>query len=155
MQEKLSLRSKLSFGIGAFGKDMVYAIVSTFFMKYLTDYRLVDPLFVAVLFAAVAILFTAPLGSLAIDLLFRKTKYSGRKSLPAQLRLIARQKKRRTARRSERTVTVSVKRSRDPTTRLFRIRTARQEKNPLTEKALTWQTEKIGKSLRFCKIYRL
>lgn len=39
MQEKLSLRSKLPFGIGAFGKDMVYAIVSTFFMKYLTDYR--------------------------------------------------------------------------------------------------------------------
>lgn len=74
MQEKLSLRSKLSFGIGAFGKDMVYAIVSAFFMKYLTDYRLVDPLFVAVLFAAVAILFTAPLGSLAIDLLLRKTK---------------------------------------------------------------------------------
>lgn len=55
MQEKLSLRSKLSFGIGAFGKDMVYAIVSTFFMKYLTDYRLVDPLFVAVLFAAARI----------------------------------------------------------------------------------------------------
>ena len=55
MREKLSLRSKLSFGIGAFGKDMVYAIVSTFFMKYLTDYRLVDPLFVAVLFAAARI----------------------------------------------------------------------------------------------------
>ena len=55
MREKLSLTSKLSFGIGAFGKDMVYAIVSTFFMKYLTDYRLVDPLFVAVLFAAARI----------------------------------------------------------------------------------------------------
>lgn len=55
MQEKLSLRSKLPFGIGAFGKDMVYAIVSTFFMKYLTDYRLVGTLFVAVLFAAARI----------------------------------------------------------------------------------------------------
>lgn len=55
MQEKLSLKSKISFGIGAFGKDMVYAIVSTFFMKYLTDYRLADPIFVAVLFAAARI----------------------------------------------------------------------------------------------------
>lgn len=55
MQEKLSWKSKISFGIGAFGKDMVYAIVSTFFMKYLTDYRLADPVFVAVLFAAARI----------------------------------------------------------------------------------------------------
>lgn len=55
MQKKLSWKSKISFGIGAFGKDMVYAIVSTFFMKYLTDYRLADPVFVAVLFAAARI----------------------------------------------------------------------------------------------------
>lgn len=55
MQEKLSWKSKISFGIGAFGKDMVYAIVSTFFMKYLTDYRLADPVFVAILFAAARI----------------------------------------------------------------------------------------------------
>ncbi len=55
MQEKLSWKSKISFGIGAFGKDMVYAIVSTFFMKYLTDYRLADPLFVAILFAGARI----------------------------------------------------------------------------------------------------
>ena len=52
---RLSTRSKLSFGIGAFGKDMVYAIVSTFFMKYLTDMRGVDPFFVAVLFTAARI----------------------------------------------------------------------------------------------------
>lgn len=55
MQDRLSWKSKISFGIGAFGKDMVYAIVSTFFMKYLTDYRLADPVFVAVLFAAARI----------------------------------------------------------------------------------------------------
>lgn len=35
--------------MGAFGKDLVYAIVSTYFMKYLTDIRMVDPVFVGVL----------------------------------------------------------------------------------------------------------
>lgn len=54
-QQTLSWRSKLSFGMGAFGKDLVYAIVSTYFMKYLTDVRLVDPMFVAVLFMAARI----------------------------------------------------------------------------------------------------
>lgn len=55
MDEKLSWRSKLSFGLGAFGKDLVYAIVSTFLMKYLTDVRLVDAAFVGVLFAVARI----------------------------------------------------------------------------------------------------
>lgn len=55
VSEKLTWRSKISFGIGAFGKDMVYAIVSTFFMKYLTDIRLVDPVVVAILFAVARI----------------------------------------------------------------------------------------------------
>ena len=55
MNGKLTWRSKLSFGMGAFGKDMVYAIVSTFLMKYLTDVRLVDPAFVGVLFMAARI----------------------------------------------------------------------------------------------------
>lgn len=54
-QQTLSWRSKLSFGMDAFGKDLVYAIVSTYFMKYLTDVRLVDPMFVAVLFMAARI----------------------------------------------------------------------------------------------------
>lgn len=55
MNEKLSWRSKISFGLGAFGKDLVYAIVSTFLMKYLTDVRLVDVAFVGVLFAVARI----------------------------------------------------------------------------------------------------
>lgn len=55
VSEKMTWGSKISFGIGAFGKDMVYALVSTFFMKYLTDIRLVDPVVVAVLFAAARI----------------------------------------------------------------------------------------------------
>lgn len=55
MEEKLSWCSKISFGLGAFGKDLVYAIVSTFLMKYLTDVRLVDAAFVGILFAVARI----------------------------------------------------------------------------------------------------
>ncbi|MDD6095441.1 MAG: melibiose:sodium transporter MelB [Clostridia bacterium] len=47
---KLSFLSKLCFGIGAFGKDAVYAIVGTYLMMYLTDYRSVAPAFVGLLF---------------------------------------------------------------------------------------------------------
>lgn len=50
MEKKLSWLSKLSFGIGAFGKDAVYAIVGTYLMMYLTDYRSVAPAFVGGLF---------------------------------------------------------------------------------------------------------
>lgn len=50
MKKKLSFISKLCFGIGAFGKDAVYAIVGTYLMMYLTDYRSVAPAFVGVLF---------------------------------------------------------------------------------------------------------
>lgn len=50
MNNKLSWISKISFGIGAFGKDAVYAIVGTYLMMYLTDYRSVAPAFVGVLF---------------------------------------------------------------------------------------------------------
>jgi melibiose permease len=49
-KNKLSFISKLCFGIGAFGKDAVYAIVGTYLMIYLTDYRSVAPAFVSVLF---------------------------------------------------------------------------------------------------------
>ncbi len=50
MKKKLSALTKISFGIGAFGKDAVYAIVGTYLMMYLTDYRGVGPAFVGVLF---------------------------------------------------------------------------------------------------------
>ena len=68
-QQTLSWRSKLSFGMGAFGKDLVYAIVSTYFMKYLTDVRLVDPMFVAVLFMAARIwdAFNDPFMGMVVD----------------------------------------------------------------------------------------
>ena len=66
---KLTWRSKLSFGMGAFGKDLVYAIVGTYFMKYLTDVRLVDPFFVAVLFMAARIwdAFNDPFMGMIVD----------------------------------------------------------------------------------------
>lgn len=69
MTEKLSWKSKLSFGIGAFGKDIVYAIVSTFFMIYLTDYRGVAPAFVGVLFLAARIwdAFNDPFMGMIVD----------------------------------------------------------------------------------------
>ena len=69
MNKKLTWRSKLSFGMGAFGKDLVYAIVSTYFMKYLTDVRLVDPMFVAVLFMAARIwdAFNDPFMGMVVD----------------------------------------------------------------------------------------
>lgn len=68
-QQTLSWRSKLSFGMDAFGKDLVYAIVSTYFMKYLTDVRLVDPMFVAVLFMAARIwdAFNDPFMGMVVD----------------------------------------------------------------------------------------
>lgn len=67
--EKLTWRSKLSFGIGAFGKDAVYAIVSTFFMFYLTDVRLVSPAFVGTLFLVARIwdAFNDPFMGMVVD----------------------------------------------------------------------------------------
>ena len=69
MQHTLTWRSKLSFGLGGFGKDLVYAIVSTYFMKYLTDVRLVDPMVVAVLFMAARIwdAFNDPFMGMVVD----------------------------------------------------------------------------------------
>lgn len=48
--KKLSWLTKLSFGVGAFGKDAMYAIVGTYLMMYLTDFRSVAPAFVGALF---------------------------------------------------------------------------------------------------------
>ena len=54
---------------GGFGKDLVYAIVGTYFMKYLTDIRMVDPLFVGVLFMAAHIwdAFNDPFMGMVVD----------------------------------------------------------------------------------------
>lgn len=50
MSKRLSWISKISFGLGAFGKDAVYAIVSTFLLYFLTDIKGVAPAFVGTLF---------------------------------------------------------------------------------------------------------
>ena len=67
--ERLSWTSKISFGIGAFGKDAVYAIVSTYFMIYLTDYRGVAPAFVGTLFLVARIwdAFNDPFMGMVVD----------------------------------------------------------------------------------------
>lgn len=67
--EKLTWKSKISFGIGAFGKDAVYAIVSTFFMFYLTDVRMVAPAFVGTLFLVARIwdAFNDPFMGMVVD----------------------------------------------------------------------------------------
>jgi len=66
---KLPWRAKLSFGMGGFGKDAVYAIVSTFLMYYLVTVRGVSGTFVGTLFL-VARIFDAvndPLMGVVVD----------------------------------------------------------------------------------------
>ena len=67
--EKLSWRSKLSFGVGAFGKDLVYALVGNLFMFYLTDVRFVAPAFVGTLFMVARIwdAFNDPFMGMVVD----------------------------------------------------------------------------------------
>lgn len=67
--EKLSWRTKISFGMGAFGKDLVYAIVSTFLMIYLTDVRMVAPAFVGTLFLVARVwdAFNDPVMGMLVD----------------------------------------------------------------------------------------
>lgn len=47
---KLSAGRKLFFGVGALGKDLCYAMISTYLMIYLTDTVGLAPLFVGNLF---------------------------------------------------------------------------------------------------------
>jgi len=44
-REKLTLKDKLIYGVGAMGMDMSYGLSFSFFMKYCTDVLLVRPLF--------------------------------------------------------------------------------------------------------------
>ncbi|MDO5520101.1 MAG: melibiose:sodium transporter MelB [bacterium] len=69
MNNKLSWISKLSFGIGAFGKDAVYAIVGTFLLYYLTDIKMVAPAFVGTLFLVARIwdAFNDPFMGMVVD----------------------------------------------------------------------------------------
>lgn len=55
---KLSFREKYSYGIGALGKDLAYAIVASYLMFYFTDVVKLNPAFVGTLFL-VARLFDA------------------------------------------------------------------------------------------------
>ena len=68
-KKKLSFISKLCFGIGAFGKDAVYAIVGTYLMMYLTDFRSVAPAFVGTLFMVARIwdAFNDPFMGMIVD----------------------------------------------------------------------------------------
>lgn len=67
--KRLSGLTRFSYGIGAFGKDLVYAIVATFYMYYLTDICKISPIFVGNLFL-VARIFDAvndPVMGLIVD----------------------------------------------------------------------------------------
>lgn len=48
--DNISIKEKLAFGIGAYGKDLVYGIVSVFIMVYYTDVVQVSPVFIGGLF---------------------------------------------------------------------------------------------------------
>lgn len=48
--DNISIKEKLAFGIGAYGKDLVYGIVSVFIMVYYTDVVQVSPIFIGGLF---------------------------------------------------------------------------------------------------------
>lgn len=66
---RLGWLAKISYGIGAFGKDAVYAIVGTYLMIYLTDYRSVAPVFVGGLFMVARIwdAFNDPFMGMVVD----------------------------------------------------------------------------------------
>ena len=67
--QRLTWPSRISYGVGAFGKDLVYAIVATFYMFYLTDICKISPIFVGNLFL-VARIFDAvndPIMGLIVD----------------------------------------------------------------------------------------
>ena len=67
--QKLTWTAKISYGLGAFGKDLVYASVATFYMFYLTDICKISPVFIGNLFL-VARLFDAvndPVMGLVVD----------------------------------------------------------------------------------------
>ena len=66
---RMTWGARISYGIGAFGKDLVYAIVATFFTYYLTDVCKIEPIFVGNLFL-IARLFDAvndPVMGLVVD----------------------------------------------------------------------------------------
>ncbi len=75
MENGISLKEKLSFGIGAYGKDLVYGIVATFVMVYYTDVVQVSPAFVGGLFLVARIwdAINDPIMGLIVD--NTKTKY--------------------------------------------------------------------------------
>ncbi len=66
---KLSNASKLSFGIGALGKDLCYAIISYFLMIYFTDTVGLTPLFVGNLFLVARVwdAFNDPMMGFVVD----------------------------------------------------------------------------------------
>ena len=66
---KLSNFSKLSFGIGALGKDLCYAIISYFLMIYFTDTIGLTPLFVGNLFLVARVwdAFNDPMMGMVVD----------------------------------------------------------------------------------------
>ena len=66
---KLSFRAKYSYGIGALGKDLAYAIVSYYLMVYFTDSVGLNPAFVGTLFLVARMwdAFNDPMMGMVVD----------------------------------------------------------------------------------------
>lgn len=74
-QQKLSAREKYSYGVGALGKDLAYAIVAYYLMVYFTDVVKLNPAFVGNLFLVARIwdAFNDPAMGMIVD--NTRTKY--------------------------------------------------------------------------------
>lgn len=67
--KKLSFKEKYSYGIGALGKDLVYAIVASYLMFYFTDVVGLNPAFVGTLFLGARMwdAFNDPMMGMVVD----------------------------------------------------------------------------------------
>ena len=68
-ENKVTLTTKLSYGLGAFGKDMVWALTATFLMFYFTDVAGIAPAFIGTVFLVARIIdaFTDPIMGMIVD----------------------------------------------------------------------------------------
>ena len=66
---KVTFKTKLSYGLGAFGKDFIWALTATFLMFYFTDIAGIAPAFIGTVFLVARIMdaFTDPVMGMIVD----------------------------------------------------------------------------------------